>query len=326
MFSFVAWVCDQAEGIEEFHNRLLTAADKLNGPYEVIYVDDGSNDDTPSILRRLADADARVKIVELTRSFGSQAAIAAGHDHAAGRAVVSLSGQCGHPPEIIGELVARWREGFEVVQAIRKGADRTSLGRGAVNGCVRRAIGWLTGTETTAPDDFRLLDRKVVDALAAHRECRLLGKVVDRLGFRQTAVPYVAEEHAGQEPRRSLSRPFGAVAAEAFNFSLRPVRLAGALGGLMVAAATVYLIISLVLWPLGKSASIWAHAAMFIVGMFGLQFILLWLVGEYVASSFEQARSQPLYVVRDKVGFPEADQHPPDGTDETETQRFTVFT
>ena len=268
-----------------------------------------------------------MRIVELSRSFGFQLAITAGYDHAAGRAVVSLDGDCRHPPEIIDELVARWREGFEVVRTIRKDTGGISLVRKAIGRCVRRVIGWFTGVKVTGRGDFRLLDRKAVDALAEHRECgRLLRGLVDRLGFRQTAVSYLAEKRAGGKAGRRLGRATGMAATSVFNFSLRPVRLAGLLGGLMLAAAIGYLIVSLVVWPLGRSAGNWTHAAMFIVGIFGLQFILLWLVGEYVGRSFEQAKARPLYIVREKVGFPEADQFPPGGTDEIETRRFTVFT
>ena len=114
-FSFIVPVYNEREGLENFYARLTAVADQLGESYEIVFINDGSSDGTDEILRRLTESDKRVKVVEFSRNFGHQVAVTAGYDHAGGRAVISLDSDCQHPPEMIPELVARWRDGFEVV-------------------------------------------------------------------------------------------------------------------------------------------------------------------------------------------------------------------
>jgi len=328
VFSFVVPLHDEAEVLEIFHERLSGVAQSLHEPYEIVYVNDGSQDSTGEILRRLADEDARVRAVELSRNYGHQIAVTAGYDFAAGRAVISLDGDGQHPPELIPDLVARWREGFEVVFTTRKDTAGISRIRRGIGRLVYRVIRRISGADLTDQADFRLLDRKAVDALKAHREHgRFIRALVKHIGFRQVGVTYQAEKRAAGRSSYTLKQLAAMSAAGVFNFSTVPLRFALYLGGILILLAFVYAIGSLVLWPFGMAPSWPVHLVMFVLGMFGLQFIVLGLLGEYVGRTFEQAKARPLYVVRETVGFPaEGGQEPQQETEEQQRPAFTVFT
>lgn len=303
-FSFVAPVCNEQEGLEAFHQRLRAVAEQLEEPYEIVFVNDGSTDETPAILRRLAADDSRVRVVELSRNFGHQAALTAGYDHAAGRAVVCLDADGQHPPEVIPELVARWREGFEVVYSVRRDTAGISPLRRGIGRLVYGVIRLASGTDLTDQADFRLLDRKAVDALRAHREhARLLRGLVRWIGFRQAAVPYTAEARQSGSSSYSLGQLAAMAGAGVFNYSRRPLRLVPLLGVLLLAAALVYAVAAIVLWALGDPPGPWTSMTMAIAGLFGLQFLMLGIVAEYVGRTFEETKGRALYVVRDRIGF-----------------------
>jgi len=331
IFSFVVPLHNEQDGLERFYARLTTSADELDQPYEIIFVNDGSTDRTAEILRSLADKDRRVRVVEFSRNFGHQVAVTAGYDHAAGQAVISLDGDCQHPPEMICDLVARWREGCEVVYTVRKDTAGISRLRRAIGRCVYRVIAAVSGAELTDQADFRLLDRKAVEALKAHREqARFVRGLVRHIGFRQAALPYVAEKRTAGRSSYTLRQLARMAGAGVFNFSLRPLRLAGVLGGVFLAVAAAFWIVCLLLWPFGVAAGGLTHLTMFIVAMFGLQFLLLGILGEYVGRTFDEAKGRPLYIVRQKIGFPDARGEKPHPPDEQEPQaqgrRFSVFT
>ncbi len=329
-FSFVVPVYNEQEGLEYFYTRLKATADEMGEPYEIIFVDDGSQDETPSILRRLAKDDRCVRAVEFSRNFGHQVAISAGYDYASGRAVISLDSDCQHPPEMIPELVARWREGFEVVYTIRRGTAGVSRLRRAIGRGVYRIITAVTGADLTDQADFRLLDRKAVEALKQHRErARFVRGLVRWIGFRQTALPYVAGERAAGRSKYTLKQLARMAGAGVFNFSVRPLRLASLLGGTLLTAGVLYAMASLILWPFGLAADHWTHLLVLTIGMFGLQLLLLGILGEYVGRMFDEVKARPLYIVREKVGFAEETQkslREGEERPEQQPQRYSVLT
>ncbi len=304
VFSLVVPVHNESEGIEQFHERLCSAGDELREPYEIIYVDDGSDDGTDAILRRLVRADQRVRIVSLSRNFGHQIALTAGYDHVSGEAAISLDADCQHPPELIGELAAKWRDGAEVVYTIRQDTVGIPRIRRWTGRLVYRIIRACSGSDLTDQADFRLLDRKAVDALGTAREqARFLRGLVRWVGFRQVGVPYVAERRAAGASSYSLRQLVRMAGAGVFNFSVVPLRLVAALGAAMLVAGLVYAIVSLILWPFGLAAGPWWHVVVAAMWLFGLQFVFLGLLGEYVGRIFEQVKARPLYVIRETLGF-----------------------
>lgn len=311
-FSFIAPVHNEEAGLERFHSRLTAVAKKLGEPYEIILVNDGSIDASDAVIRRLAIVDPHVKYVEFSRNFGHQAAITAGYDHASGRAVISLDSDCQHPPELIPELVAQWREGFEIVYTVRRDTRGISLVRRATSRLAYRMIRFVSGIDLTNQADFRLMDRRAVEALKANREhARFVRGLVRWIGFRQTGIPYTAEARTTGRSTYTLRQQLNMTTAGMFNFSVRPLRLIAGLGGVLMGLAMFYLVLCLaLLWPLAAVPSGLWHLAMAVVGLTGLQMTALGLVGEYVGRIFEEAKGRPLYVVRQVGGFEPATPPP----------------
>ena len=314
--SFVVPVRDDSAELPSLYRRLRSAAEGLHEPYEVIFVNDGSTDESPAIIRKLASEDEHVRYVDLSRSFGRQAALTAGVDYAGGKAVVTLDADGRHPPEVVAEMVGRWREGYEVVNAVRNPDPKVGRLRRTARGCAWRLTGWLSGVDLSDAADFRLLDRKVVGALRqARAKSRSLRELVQWVGFRQAGVPYdepPGEAGARRCPLRELTRT---CAAGAFGFSAVPLRLLALLGGAMAAAAAVYAVFALVLWPLA-GGSLAANMVMLAIGLSGLQIGAMGLVGAFAAGLYEEAKDRPIYVVREAVGFdveakPPAEPAPP---------------
>ncbi len=325
-FSLIVPVHNEQEGLDGFYTRLKAAAAGLGEPYEILFVDDGSTDDTGLLLRGLAGADKNVKVIELSRNFGYQGAIAAGMDIASGRAIVTLDGDCEHPPELIGELVARWREGFEVVSTTGKPAAGAQKPKSPMSlSC--RFVSLLTGCPGEK-SDFRLLDRKAADAILQQRQTGLsVGKLVDMIGFRRTTVPYIAENRAAGKSRYTSKQLKAMASAEVFSLSLRPLRIAAVMGTLFMVAAMLYAITCLTLWRFGIVLSGYTHLAMFILAMFVLQFVLLWILGRHVRRTLDQLKRRPLYIVREKIGLsdePESDKSTK--SESEEPVQYRIFT
>lgn len=331
VFSIVAPVYNQQDRLEDFYGRLKLVADELGEPYEILFVNDGSTDETAAVIRGLAETDQSVKAVEFSRSFGRQAAFTAGYDLASGKAVISLDCGRGHRPEAIPDLVARWREGFEVVYTVRKPAESASGLRPWLGRLACRTIHRISGIDLANSTDFRLLDRKVIDALGGHRErTRLLAGLVRSVGFRQASVRYTPEPTAGGPDSASARESVDRAATALLSFSRLPLQLATAVGGVLIVFCVLYALIALLLWPFGAAPGGWASVTVAIVGLFGLQFLMLGILGEYVARIFDETRARPLYLLREKIGFapdPDPAEEQADAADaEQDSDDFVVYT
>ncbi len=331
-FSFVVPVYNEAESLPAFYSKLRAEADKLGQPYEIIFIDDGSTDESPEIIRSLHEDDDRVRCVSFSRNFGPQEAITAGYDYAAGSAVISLDADGQHPPEVIAELVAKWRQGYEVVCTVKAHTKDVSLPRRLAVKCVYRLIRLLTGMDIADQADFRLLDRKAVEAVRQVRErSRFLRGLVRWVGFRQAEVQYEVADRLGGTPAYTLGKLARMGSAGLFNFSVMPLRLIGLAGGTMTATAIVYAVAALILWPF-VGGSLIANLVMLAVGLTGLQLAAIGVCGEYVGRIYDEAKGRPIYVVREAVGFEPAEEEtqtqpqPARSDTPTEPSRIRLFT
>jgi polyisoprenyl-phosphate glycosyltransferase len=299
--SIVIPLFNEQENLDALAARLIPALDALNTDYEVIFVDDGSRDATAAGVERLAEHNPRLRLVRLARNFGHQAALLAGMDHAAGQAVITMDGDLQHPPELIAALVARWREGFDVVQTIRREtADAGALKRASSRGFYRLLSSVSRISVTPGAADFRLMSRPAVDAFLACRErCRFNRGLVQWIGFAYAEVPYAAEaRHAGRS-KYSWRAMFRLAGDAIFSFSSLPLRVAGLAGALVSLAAAAYLLF--VLWA--RIFTNWVQpgwssllAAVLVIG--GVQLMVMWILGEYIGRMYEEAKQRPLYIVR----------------------------
>ena len=206
--SVVAPVFNEEAILPEFYRRTSAALDALGEPWELVLVNDGSRDRTPQIMRELHAADPRVKVVDFARNFGHQVAITAGADYATGDAVVVMDADLQDPPEVIPDLLARWREGYEVVYAVRAERKGETWFKEFTAKAFYRIVYRITDIDIPMDTgDFRLMDRKVVDALKAMREKhRFMRGLSVWVGFRQTGVKYVRAERFAGETKYPLKK------------------------------------------------------------------------------------------------------------------------
>lgn len=305
LLSVVAPVLDEAGLLERFYDRVRSALDGV--PFELVLVDDGSTDGTGEILERLAAVDPRVKALRLSRNFGHQAALTAGLDHASGDAVVMMDSDLQDPPELIPDLIERWRAGAEVVYAVRTERPGETRFKTATAGLFYRLIDWLSPIDLpTDAGDFRLLDRRALVALGSMRErSRYLRGMTVWVGFTQAAVPYDREPRAEGETKLTLRRMLRFSLDAMTSFSHRPLQAATLLGFLFSAIAFV----SIPLVIVARIADVYVpgissvFVAILLLG--GIQLICLGVIGEYLGRVYDEVKRRPLYVVRSRRNLDE---------------------
>ncbi len=307
LLSVVVPCANEAEVLPATHRRLSEVLAELETTFEIIYVDDGSTDTTPDVLRGLQLVDTSVRVVRLSRNFGHQAAITAGMEHAAGDAVVVIDADLQDPPEVIAQFVARWQDGFDVVYGVRTKRDGESAFKLWTAKLFYRLIGRLS--ETRIPldtGDFRLMDRKVVDALLSMPERdRFIRGMVSWLGFPQTAVSYRRARRFAGETKYPLLKMVRFATDGIVSFSTVPLRLATWFGFGVSAAATAGILVALYARLFGKHwVQGWASMVIAVLFMGGVQLICLGIIGEYVGRIYGESKRRPLYLVRECLGFP----------------------
>jgi glycosyltransferase involved in cell wall biosynthesis len=305
-YSFVIPVLNERETLDELYRRLRSVMEALDGPSEIVLVDDGSSDDSFEIMCKLQEADPRIKVVRLSRNFGHQIALTAGLDRAAGKAVIIMDGDLQDPPEVALELAERWREGYEVVYAVRDDRAGESRIKVASARWFYRLMSRIGDVRLpTDAGDFRLVDRRVVDAVSGMREHRrYLRGMFAWVGYDQTGVHFVrAPRHRGRTNfplRKMLSFARDGIVS----FSTAPLRLALNFG----------FVVSVLSFLLGIAAAVvkltglyavpgWTSIAVGMGFLGGVQLIILGVIGEYIAGIHDEVKQRPLYLVREERGF-----------------------
>jgi dolichol-phosphate mannosyltransferase len=310
LVSVVTPMHDELDTIRPFHARVVAAMDGTD--WELVVVDDGSRDGTAEALDELAAEDERVRVVHLSRSFGHQAALTAGLEHARGDAAVMLDGDLQDPPEVIPAMLARWREGVEVVYAVREQRPGETPFKLVTARWFYRLFRRLTSVDLT-PDsgDFRLMDRRALDALLAMPERnRFLRGMSVWVGFTQTAVPFAREARSAGRTKFTLSKmmKFGFDAIT--SFSNRPLQWATLLG--FVCSLLAFLAIPLTV--VARYTNMYERGVpttiVIVLLLGGIQLITVGIIGEYVGRIYDEVKRRPLYVVRERVNVDAPDEHP----------------
>jgi glycosyltransferase involved in cell wall biosynthesis len=312
--SIVAPAFNEAGNLAAFIQAIAPVLDGLGEPWEIVFVDDGSRDDTLGILLAARAHDPRLKIVGLARNFGKDVALSAGLAHARGRAVIPIDCDLQHPPSLIPELVARWRAGADMVVGVRtrrteEGVIRRTTAR-MYYGLMRR----MTNVEIPPnAGDFRLLDRKIVDVINQMPErCRFMKGIFAWPGFKTETVAFQAQVRAGGRTTWSMWKLWRFALDGLFSFSTVPLKLWTYLGGLSAAGAFIYLMITLIQKLIfGIQAP--GYASLLIVVLFfnGLLLLSNGIQGEYIARIFDEVKGRPLFVVAHKWGLDEAPARAP---------------
>ncbi len=302
--SVIAPVFNEVKSLTEFYRRVKQVLDGLGFSWELLLVDDGSTDGSTDLIRQLAQEDHRVRGLIFARNFGHQLAVTAGLDHCRGRAAIIIDSDLQDPPEVMADLIAKWREGYEVVYAIRAEREGESWFKLFTASLFYRLIYRITDVKIPLDTgDFRLLDRQVVEVLKKMRERhRFLRGMSVWVGFRQTGVQYRrAARFAGQTkyPLRKMVK----FASDAItSFSYLPLQLATYMGFLAAGLSILAIPVVIILRQSGLQAFL-GQATTLIAVLFlgGVQLISLGILGEYIGRLYDEAKGRPLYILREET-------------------------
>jgi glycosyltransferase involved in cell wall biosynthesis len=303
--SVVVPVYNESAGIRAFHERASKALDALPGArWELIYVDDGSADDSFAQLTGFAEREPRVRVVKLSRNFGHQIAITAGLDRATADCAVVIDADLQDPPEVIARMVDKWREGFDVVYGVRskrKGEGPVKLFTASV---FYRLLDRITGIRIPVDvGDFRLMSRRALNELNQLREKdRFVRGLVSWIGFPQAGVEYERDERVAGETKYPYRKMFKFALDGITSFSTAPLKLATWLGYATSFLAFLYLASVFVQRAMGVTVQGWATIMVALLFLGGVQLICLGIMGEYVGRVFNEIKPRPIYVVETVVG------------------------
>ncbi len=305
--SIVVPVLDEEPVLPLLLPRLRAAMDKLPAGAEAWFVDDGSRDATARLIAQAHAADPRIKLVQLSRNFGPPAAMTAGLDRAGGDVVVVMDADLQDPPELIPDLVALYRQGFDVVHARRSARRGESVFKRATAWLFYRAMRAVTDNEIEANvGEFRLMSRPVVDALRALRERhRLVRGLVSWVGFSHTTLEFERPERAAGGTKYSVAKMVRLSLDAMTSFSAVPLRLATLLGFLGLLAGIGYASYAFYIgYVRGLGVPGWTSLVILNIFFSGVVLVCLGLIGEYVGRIFEEVKRRPLYVVSRTLGEP----------------------
>lgn len=304
--SVVAPCFNEEEVFPELMRRLSLVLSNCGFPYEIILVDDGSKDRTWELMCEYQARDPHLKVVKLSRNYGHQMALSCGLDQAKGEVVLIIDADLQDPPELLGPMLEKWREGYDVVYGQRSKRDGEGLLKRFLAFSFYRIISKITKIHIPRDTgDFRLLDQSALNALRSLKERhRFVRGMVSWIGFNQTPIAYERPERfAGQTKypvRKSLILAFDAITS----FSYMPLRFASYFGAILSLFAFLYIVVVIVLKILGVGFSGYTSIMASILLLGGVQLIVLGIMGEYVGRIFEQGQGRPLYIVHEIKGEP----------------------
>lgn len=300
--SVVVPAFNEAEVLPHLHDRLSTVLKNLPLQAEIVYVNDGSKDATLDVMRNIAVHDGRVAIVNLSRNFGKEIALTAGLDHASGDAVVVLDADLQDPPELIPELIRRWREGYDVVYAKRSARDGENwlkkLTAFVFYRLIQRAPRVRIPQDT---GDFRLLSRRAIEALGKLREQhRFMKGLFSWIGYPQVAVPYRREPRYAGKTKWNYWRLWNFALEGITSFTTAPLKMATYLGLVTALAAFAYAAV-IVYKTLVFGNPVHGYPSLMVVVLFlgGVQLITIGILGEYIGRMFDETKNRPLYLVQE---------------------------
>ena len=314
LLSIVVPCYNEEAVLPELHRRMVSALETITDiTFEILYTDDGSKDKTPAVLRQLQAEDVRIRIVTLARNFGHQIAVSAGLEHASGAAAVIIDADLQDPPEVIPEMLARWRDGYQVVYGLRATRTGDTTFKRWTAKIFYRLINKLSEIEIPVDvGDFRLLDRKVVDVLLAMPERdRFLRGMVSWIGFKQVGVIYDRDPRSAGQSKYPLMKMLRFALDSVISFSFVPLRLAIWMGFGAIAASFAGIVYALIIrlytadWVRG-----WASIFTAVLFLGGVQLITLGIVGEYIGRIYAEVKLRPLYVVSERLGFAAIEPEP----------------
>lgn len=301
LLSVVVPAFNEQAVLHECHSRLSKVLDTLGVHAEIVFVNDGSTDNTPEMLCQLREQDPRVAVVELSRNFGKEIALTAGLDHALGEAVVVIDADLQDPPELIPELIKQWQDGYDVVYATRVARDGETYLKKATAGAFYRLIQKVSRVRIPADTgDFRLLSRRAVDALKQLREQhRFMKGLFSWIGYPQKSVPYRRDPRFAGETKWNYWRLWNLALEGITSFTIAPLKLASYIGVFTSLAAFIYAV-RVIYKTLVYGDAVQGYPSLMVVVLFlgGIQLLTLGVIGEYLGRMFDETKGRPLYFTK----------------------------
>ena len=314
VLSVVLPIYNEEQVIPEMYRRMTAVLEDIGETYELVLVNDGSRDRSRELLHELHQRDPRVHVINFARNFGHQVAITAGMDYAQGDAVVVIDADLQDPPEVIAQMMEKWREGYQVVYGVRTERKGESLFKLTTANLFYRLINSITSVEIPLDaGDFRLMDRAVIQTLRTMREKRRYMRGLSAwVGFKQTPLPYKREARFAGETKYPLKKMLRFASDGITNFSLIPLQFAtymGFVSALLALVGLIFAIIGRLFWPgalLGQATTL---VSVLFIG--GVQLISLGIIGEYLGRIYEEVKGRPLYIVAEAWGYQQDTPLPP---------------
>jgi dolichol-phosphate mannosyltransferase len=305
MYSIVIPIFNERETLLVLCQRLKAVMDTLDATSEVILVDDGSSDGSFELLHEIHKSDPRFKVLQFSRNFGHQIAISAGMEHARGDAVILMDGDLQDPPEVIPEMVEKWKMGHEVVYAVKKSRQETWPKRFAFT-LFYRVLNFLSAIRIPLDaGNFSLLDRRVVEVFREMPERnRYISGMRAWAGFRQIGIRYDRDPRLAGKPQMTVGRLIHRALDGIFSFSNIPMRLAayvGVVAALVSFGGGIYVLYAKLFTD--KAILGWASTILSVLFVGGIILITLGVIGEYISRIYEEVKKRPLYVVKERIGF-----------------------
>ncbi len=308
LLSIVVPVYNEQEVIDETYRRLSAVFKDYFMDVEYIFINDGSKDNTYFKLKDIASGNKEVRVINFARNFGHQIAITAGMDYARGDAVVIIDADLQDPPEIILQMVDKWEEGYQVVYGKRLQREGETFFKKVTAKTFYRFLDSMTDVKLPVDvGDFRLIDRKVCDAMKCLPErSRYVRGLVSWVGFKQTSVEYHREKRFAGETKYPLKKMLKLAGDGIFSFSYKPLKLATFVGMLVSVLSFIYLVVVLVQKFIKNDVvSGWASSIAVTLFLNGVMLIVIGIMGEYVGRIYEEVKARPLYIVGELMGFDE---------------------
>ena len=299
--SIVIPLLNEDGNIRVLYDALLPVVEKISPDYEIIFVDDGSKDNSYDCIKQICDQNNRVLGISLSRNFGHQIAITAGMEHASGSVVVTMDADMQHPPEVILDLYSKYKEGYDIVNTIRTETADSGAFKKVTSSWFYRIINNLSDIHIEpAAADFRLMNRKTVSAFLHLREIvRFTRGLISWMGFKQAMVPYTAPSRFSGKSKYSITKMFRFAADGITSFSAKPLRVSFFAGVLVSLIGLLYAIYAVIEYFGGKTIPGWTSLQVSILIIGGIQLISIGIIGEYLARVFNEAKNRPMYFVKE---------------------------
>ncbi len=280
---------------------LTRELEKTGYPYTVIFVDDGSSDNTLELLQRLAVKDNRIRYISLSRNFGHQNALKAGLDHADGSCVIMMDGDMQHPPEVLHEMLQKWKAGYDVVYTLRKPSEDIGFMKRGSSDMFYKFMNTMSNIEMEQGSaDFRLMDKKVMDVFRQFNESDpFLRGLVKWVGFRQIGLTYEAAVRNHGKSKYSVKKMVKFAVQGITSFSTKPLYIAAYIGIIFALLSTLYIPYIAYSYFSGRSISGWTSLIVTVAFLGGLQLMILGIIGIYLGKLFMQSKHRPNYIIKE---------------------------